>query len=297
MVWASFAYRLLISGLATEIALFDINFAKSEWEAMDLEHAMSVEKQTKIYATDYAWMANSDIVVVTAWIPRKPWETRLDMIAKNLDIFKDIIPEISKVCPNSIYIIVSNPVDVMTLATIKYWNLNPKKVIWTWTMLDTMRFKTILWNYFWVTSSDINAFVIWEHWDSQVACFESASISWIPINDFAKSKNIDFSIDTQSQITDDVKNSWIVIISKKMATYYGIASGTMQIVKAIAGDEKIILPVSSLQATNFGEICTSMPTVIWQNGIEKIFNLSLNPKEKLKFDASNKILSEFAKFL
>ena len=144
MVGSVCAYRLMISGLATEIALIDINQARAQGESLDIWHAAVCEYANNIYATDMAWSHDSDIVVITAGYPRRNEETRLELVNKNRDILKDMIPQVHTYSPNAIYIVVSNPVDIMTYATIKYGNINPKRVIGSWTTLDTVRFQYTL---------------------------------------------------------------------------------------------------------------------------------------------------------
>ena len=287
MVWSTFAYRLLTSWLADEIVLIDVNKERAEWEVLD----MLSESPTKIYSADFDWARNSDVVVITAWLPRKDGETRLDLINKNLTIFKEMIPNITKYAPNSKYVLISNPVDVMTYATIKYWNLDPKNVIWTWTMLDTMRFKAILGKYFSVNPGNINAFVVGEHGDSQVALYHSANVNGIQIDDFANQIKINFDDEIKKNLTQETKTCGAQIIKKKIATYYGIWSGTFKIVETIVKNELSLLPVSTMMKMDqIWEICTSLPTKIWRNWVEKVFWISMNQDEKKSFDESSKIL-------
>lgn len=296
MVGSVFAYRLMLSSLATEIALIDINQARAQGEALDIWHAAVCEYPSTIYATDIAWSHDSDIIVITAGYPRKNEETRLELLNKNKDIFKDMIPQICTYSPNAIYIIVSNPVDIMTYATIKYGNIDPKRIIGSWTTLDTVRFKYTLGEYFGVSPMDINAFVVGEHGNSQVALYSSCMINDIKIDDFAKQKGMVFDEKVKIQLAEKTKKVSTEIIEKKTATSFGIASVVLGMVKSIVQDEKQIFAISSLiDFKDWISTCISLPTILGKYWIEEVIHVSMDKKEEEQFEESKKNLYEYTK--
>lgn len=263
MVGASFGYRLVSSGLADEIALIDVNTARAEGEAMDMSHAMAFEYPCKIYDTDFAGAKSSDIIVICAGLAQKPGETRLDLVAKNAAIFKEMIPQLTTAAPDALYLIASNPVDVMTYATIKYGNLDPRRVMGSGTTLDTMRLRYFLAQHFKVSPQDVSAFIIGEHGDSQLPAYQSATIRGISLQEFAQIQDVVWNEEIQTSLAAQVKNAAYEIINRKMATYYGIGSGLLRLVQALVRDEKGIFPVSTLgDHGTAGSLCVGQPTII-----------------------------------
>lgn len=280
-VGSASAFALMQSGLFSEIVLLDADRRKAEGEAMDIAHGLPFTGAMKIYAGDYADIADAAIIVVAAGAGQKPGETRLDLVKKNVGIYQGIIPEIKKLDYQGILLIVSNPVDILTYTALRLSGLPENRVIGSGTTLDTARLKYKLGEHLGVDSRSVHAFIIGEHGDSELAVWSSANVSGIPLNDFCEMRG-HFDHDTSMQrIADEVKNSAYEIIERKKATYYGVAMAVKRICEAIVKDEKSVLPVSRMMHGMYGidGISLSMPAIIGKNGVESDVPISLSEKE------------------
>ena len=272
-VGSASAFALMQSKLFSEIVLIDADTAKAEGEAMDISHGIPFVGNMKIYAGTYDDIVDAAIIVITAGAGQKPGETRLDLVHKNLNIFKSIIPEIAKRNCRGILLVVANPVDILTYAAIKLSGFPENRVIGSGTVLDTARLKYQLGEHLSVDSKSVHAFIIGEHGDY----------------------NHDQS---QENIAEKVKNSAYEIIEKKRATYYGVAMAVKRICEVIIRDEKSILPISSMMHGDFGveNVVLSMPAVVGAEGLEELVPISLNEKEsadlKKSADTLRSILDE-----
>ncbi|EOS43246.1 MULTISPECIES: L-lactate dehydrogenase [Bacteria] len=298
-VGAATAFTLMQSRLFTEMVLLDANYDKADGEAKDISHGVPFAGQMKIYAGGYDDLMDASIVIVTAGANQKPNETRLDLVHKNVAIYKSIIPEIAKRNFKGILLIVSNPVDILTYAAVKLSGFPEKRVIGSGTVLDTARLKYALSKHLGVDSRSIHSFIIGEHGDSEIAAWSSTNISGIPLNDFCEMRGHFNHEEAMREIAEDVKNSAYDIISKKQATYYGIAMSVKRICECVVRDEKSILPVSSIMHGNYGikEIALSMPAIIGADGIETHVPISLNEKEMEKLHNSAKTIRKIAEEL
>ena len=232
-VGSSSAFALMQSGLFSEIALVDVNREKAEGEALDISHGVPFVGQVKVYAADYDDIMDAAIVVVTAGAAQKPGETRLDLVNKNIRIFQSILPEFKKRNYKGILLVVSNPVDILTLAALKLSGLPEQRVIGSGTVLDTARLKTALGEHLDVDSRSVHSFIIGEHGDSEMVAWSSTNVSGIPLNDFCEMRGHFAHDEAMDRIADEVRNSAYEIIAKKHATYYGIAMSVVRICKAI----------------------------------------------------------------
>lgn len=296
-VGAASVFSLMQSGLFSEMAMIDTDFARAEGEALDISHGVPFAKPMKIYAGNYDDIENASIVIITAGANQKPGETRLDLVHRNIEIFKSIIPEIKKRDFKGILLIVSNPVDILTTVTIKLSGLPENRVIGSGTVLDTARLKYSVGEHLNVDSRSVHAFIIGEHGDSEIAAFSSANISGIPLRDFYEMRgHYNHEADTD-EIAQKVKNSAYEIISRKKATYYGIAMSVKRICEAIVRDEKSILPVSSMMNGEYGisDIALSMPAIVGKNGVETKVPILLNQEEIEKLQNSAKQLQNVLK--
>ncbi len=222
-VGSSSAFALMQSGLFSEMVLIDVDRARAEGEALDIAHGVPFASPMKIYAGDYADVADAAVVVVTAGAAQKPGETRLDLVNKNVAIFKTIIPQIRESGFEGILLIVSNPVDVLTYAAIRMSGLPEGRVIGSGTVLDTARLKSLLGEHVDVDPRDVHAYVMGEHGDSEFVAWSSAMVAGVPLNTFCELHGHLNHREAEERIADDVKNSAYEIIEKKRATYYGIA--------------------------------------------------------------------------
>ena len=293
-VGSATAFALSQSSMFSEMVLIDADHEKAEGEAMDISHGTPFTKPIKIYAGDYDDIADAAIVVVTAGAGQKPGETRLDLVHKNVGIFKSIIPEIAKRDFGGILLIVANPVDILTLTALKLSGLPENRVIGSGTVLDSARLKTELGEHLGIDSRSVHAFIIGEHGDSEIAAFSSANVSGIPVNDFCEMRGHFEHEKSMKEIAENVKNSAYKIIEKKGATYYGIAMSVRRICEAIVRDEKSILPVSSIQHGEFGidDVALSMPAIVGRSGVEGAVPIRLSDEEKKALKASADTLKE-----
>ena len=293
-VGAACSFAIMQSGLFSEMVLIDADKAKAEGEALDISHGVPFAKPMKIYAGDYDNIKDASLVIITAGANQKPGETRLDLVKKNISIFKSIIPEIKKRDFNGILLIVANPVDILTTVALKLSGLPENKVIGSGTVLDTARLKYELGNHLNVDSRSVHAFIIGEHGDSEIAAWSSANVSGIPLHKFCEMRGHFNHEEEMKRIAENVKNSAYEIIEKKKATYFGVAMAVKRICEAIVRDEKSILPVSSKMNGDFGikDISLSMPAIVGKDGVECHVPIQLNEEEISNLQKSAKTLSD-----
>lgn len=293
-VGATTAYALMNSGIATEICIYDINMDKALGEVMDLVHGTSFVKPVNIYAGGIQETKNSDIVIITAGAPQKEGETRLDLIEKNYKIFQSFIPEVAKVSPEAILLVVSNPADVLSYITYKLSGFPKERVIGSGTVLDTSRLKYVIGKYFEVNNNNVHGYVIGEHGDSEVVTWSSASIAGESFESFAKQNNLEWDCEIQKVIENDVKNAAYEIIERKKATYFAIGLSVNRIVEAIFRDENSILTVSSLFTGEYGikDMYLSVPTIVNRKGAVMVIETPLSQSEKENLITSSSILKK-----
>lgn len=298
-VGSATAFTLMQSRLFSELVLLDVNMEKADGEAKDIAHGIPFAGQMKIYAGTYDDAADAAIIIITAGANQKPGETRLDLVQKNTAIYQRIIPEIVKRDFGGILLIVSNPVDILTYVALKLSGLPENRVLGSGTVLDTARLKYALGEHLGVDSRSVHSFIIGEHGDSEIAAWSSTNVSGIPLNDFCEMRghfNHDAAMDA---IAEKVKNSAYEIISKKQATYYGIAMSVKRICECIVRNERSILPVSAMMHGEYGieDITLSMPAIVGIGGVETHVPIALSEEEAEKLVESAKKLKEVAKGL
>ena len=291
-VGTSIAFTLVQKGIFSELVLVDVNKDKAEGEVMDLSHGLPFAKEMEIKAGGYEDIADCVMIIITAGANQKPGETRLDLVHKNVAIYKSIIPEIVKYNQEAILLVVSNPVDIMTYTALKLSGYPKQRVIGSGTVLDTARLKYHLSRHLNVDSKSIHAFIIGEHGDSELALWSSANVSGIPLNHFCELRGYYDHEAATDRIYKDVRDSAYEIIGKKGATYYGVAMAVERIVECIIRNEHSILPVSVYMEGLYGlkDLCISIPTVVGQNGAEKILDIPLDNEEMEKLIKSTKEL-------
>ena len=281
-VGSSIAFSLMQKQLFSEMVLIDANTKKAEGEAMDLSHGLPYTSPMNIYAGTYDDIVDCAMIIITAGANQKPDETRLDLIDKNVRIFKSIIPEISKRNCEGILLIVSNPVDVLTYVAYKLSGFPVNRVIGSGTVLDTARLKYLLGRHLSVDSRSVHAVIIGEHGDSELAVWSGANISGVPLNDFCELRGHYQHEESMKRIYEDVRDSAYEIIEKKGATYYGIAMAVSRIASSIIRNEHSIMPVSALlegQYDGLEGLCLSVPSIVGKNGLEKVLDIQLNANE------------------
>ena len=272
-----------------ELVLIDINKDKCIGEAMDLNHCMAYSpSKIKVRVGEYSDCSDARIVVIAAGANQAPGETRMDLIDKNSKIFKNIIDNVMASGFNGIFLIATNPLDVMTYITLKYSGLPANKVIGSGTTLDTARLRFLLSEKTSVCPKNIEAYVIGEHGDSEFIPWSNVNIAYKKINEILSNEEL-------MSIENEVRNSAYEIINRKGATYYGIGMCLVRITNAILEDKNIILPVSSWDKEN--NICISTPAIVGKDGVKDKIFIPLNTEETEKFinsinvikDAINKI--------
>lgn len=298
-VGSATAFTLMQSRLFSELVLLDVNMEKADGEAKDIAHGIPFAGQMKIYAGTYDDAADAAIIIITAGANQKLGETRLDLVQKNTAIYQSIIPEIVKRDFGGILLIISNPVDILTYVALKLSGLPENRVLGSGTVLDTARLKYALGEHLGVDSRSVHSFIIGEHGDSEIAAWSSTNVSGIPLNDFCEMRghfNHDAAMDA---IAEKVKNSAYEIISKKQATYYGIAMSVKRICECIVRNERSILPVSAMMHGEYGieDITLSMPAIVGIGGVETHVPIALSEEEAEKLVESAKKLKEVAKGL
>lgn len=295
-VGSATAFSLMESGLFSEIVLIDADAARAEGEALDISHGIPFVKPMKIYAGDYDDIVDAAVIIVTAGAAQKPGETRLQLVQKNVGIFKSIIPEIAKRGCEGILLIVSNPVDILTYVARKLSGFPENRVIGSGTVLDTARLKYNLGEHLGVDSRTVHAFIIGEHGDSELAAWSSATVSGVPLSRFCEMRGHFRHDEAEERIQEMVKNSAYEIIQKKKATYFGVAMAVRRICEVIVRDEKSILSVSSLMTGQFGidDIYLSMPAIVGADGVEERIPISLDEEEIEKLRNSAKQLKKIA---
>lgn len=295
-VGMSFAYSLLNQGGVNELVLIDVLKEKAEGEAMDLSHGVPyAPSKMEIRAGDYDECKDADIVVITAGINQKPNQTRLELVQTNAKIIKEITENVVRSGFNGIFVIASNPVDIMTYVVAKVSGFPKEKVIGSGTALDTARVRYLIGEYLGVSSKNIHAYIMGEHGDSSFVSWENAYVGCKKMTDIMKDNNHPMS--DLAEIHKDVVNAAYEIIEKKKATYYGIGVALTKIIKAILNDENEIMTLSSYQRGEYNQegLYIGVPTIIGANGVKEILELKLTDEDQAKFDNSCNILRDIIK--
>jgi len=295
-----YAYALMLKGGARQIVLVDVDKKRLEGEVMDLAHGASYVSPVEIIAGDYPDIDDSDLVVITAGKKNKPGETRLDLAKDNVELYREIIPEIVKHAPTAILLIVSNPVDVLSYAAYKLSGKPAKEVIGSGTVLDTARFRFLLSNHCQVDSRNIHAYILGEHGDSEFPVWSTAMIGGVLFKDYCPTCKNAFTCQHDKdlhKIFVEVRDSGYRIVERKQETSYGIGLALVRITQAIMNDEKAILPVSSLVEDYLGvnNVYLSLPAVIDRNGVREVLKIELDSQEKQAFKNSADVIRKAIK--
>ena len=295
-VGMSMAYALLNQGNASgvnELVLIDVLKDKAEGEAMDLCHGLPCSpSHMKIKAGEYSECKDADIVVITAGLSQKPGQTRLELSNANAKIMKDITKQVVESGFKGIFLVASNPVDLMTKVVQEVSQFPTRKVIGSGTALDTCRLRYLVGDYLNVSNKNVHAYIMGEHGDSSFVPWDHAYVGCKKIKDIIKDAKKDLSV--LDKIYVEVRDAAYEIIEKKKATYYGIGLGLAKIVKTILNNTNEILTVSAYLNGEYGhkDIYIGVPAIINSNGARELLELELNPENQKKLDESCKILTE-----
>ena len=288
-VGATIAYALTLQGVCSELILVDVNKTKAEGEALDLSHCGACVPSVKIRSGEYADVAGADIVIVTFGIARKADQSRLDLAKVNVGIIKSVMPEVVKYAPEAIYIIVSNPVDVLTYATMKCTGLPRERVIGTGTLLDSNRLIHLLSRYCDADPANINAFVLGEHGDSCIIPWSICSVSGVSFDHYYQDimkADMEALPAEKDKLFYDMLKAGSKVIAGKGATYYAIAASAVELVKAILSDAGRILPLSTHLNGEYGanDMCMGVPCRVNAGGLQAILEFPLPENEKKLLD-------------
>ncbi len=276
-VGSTIAYTLAVTGLATEIVMIDINHDKALGEALDIRQGVPFCSPCSIYAGDYRDAVDSDIVVLTSGIARKPGQSRLDLAQTNIDITKSIIPQIVAYAPNAVYIIVSNPVDILTYTFIKCSGIPASRVLGSGTILDTARLKARLSEFYSINQQNVHAYVFGEHGDSSFIPWSLANISNVPVDEYRLSRAAFEGVEedqimpklVHSEVEDYVRKSGARVIQRKGATFYAVSIAVCHICRAVLSGIDTTMTVSSMLDGDYGidDVCFSLINIVGEGGV------------------------------
>lgn len=292
-VGSSFAFALVNQNIGRELGIIDINKDKTIGDALDLSHALAFLSPKKIYSAEYSDCHDADIVVLTAGAPQKPGETRLDLVHKNLTIYKSVITSIVESGFDGIFLVAGNPVDILTYATWKFSGFPKERVIGSGTSLDTARFRQEIAQLIGVDARNVHGYILGEHGDTEFAVWSHANIGGLQIAEWVE-RHPEVDQEKLVNIFFKVRDAAYEIISKKGATYYGIAAALARICKAILDDEKSVFPLSVYLDGHYGQhdVYIGAPAVLGANGIESIIEIPLNDAEQEKMTLSANTLKK-----
>lgn len=291
MVGSSFAYAAMIKGLAAELILIDASEEREAGEVMDLSHGLIGTETGKVTGGDFKDCGDVDIVVITAGAPQKPGETRLQLVDKNIKIMKEIIKKMGKLRSDTVVVVVSNPVDILSYIareTIK--QPNPGQVFGTGTSLDTSRLRYNISQATGVNLHNVHGYVMGEHGDSEFVAWSICNVSSTPVKQLINAKQM-------KEIEQKTMRAAYEIIQRKRATYYGIGVVITEIVEAVLHDKKMILPVSTIPGSVYGikDMSIGVPAVIGREGVEKVWKVPLSTPELAKLKKSANLLKTILK--
>jgi L-lactate dehydrogenase len=289
------AYALLIKRIAGEVALYDVNKARVEAEVLDLAHGSQFTNPSRVYGgDDLEVVRNSDIVVITAGAKQKPGQTRLDLAGVNVEILRDLMPKLVHLAPDAIYILVTNPCDVLAYAAVRFSGLHATRVFASGTVLDSSRLRWQLAERLGVSTESVHALIVGEHGDSEFPLWSEVKIGPISLSEWNVGGRAPLEQHELDQIAYDVKNAAYKVIEGKGATNYAIGLSAARIVEAVLRDEGVILPVSSVLHDYLGisDVALSVPTLVNRQGAAQVIPMKITDAENDKLQASAKALRE-----
>lgn len=296
LVGSSGAYAIALEGAANDLVLVDLNQKLARAHAEDILHATPFGKPIRVEAGDYSHLRGAAIVILSCGVAQREGETRLQLLERNVQVFQAVVPQVLEHAPETILLIVSNPVDIMTKVVTHISKLPAARVIGSGTILDTARFRTLIGEHLGIAPQSVHAYVLGEHGDSEVLAWTNVKIGGVPLSDFARQIGRPITDTIQSEIDDGVRKAAYRIIEGKGATYYGIGAGIARMVNAIIDDEGAVLTLSNLNSDikELQGVSLSLPRVLGTGGIKATISPSLTEEEQGLLIKSANILREAA---
>lgn len=296
-VGASAAYALVMQGIGREIVLVDLNKQRAAAEAADLLHAVPFAHPLRVRAGDYADLAGAKVVLITAGVGQRPGETRLELLGRNAAVFSSVVPAILEHAPETILLVATNPVDIMTHLASCYaerCGLPAGRIIGSGTTLDTARFRALLGEEVGIDASHVHGYVVGEHGDSEVLTWSLTTVGNLPLEEFCRLRGIPFTPERQARIDREVREAAYTIIEGKGATYYGIGSALARIINVILRDERAILTVCTRMEAVEGveDVTISLPHLVGGDGNLATFPLPLSEGEHTALAASARLIRD-----
>jgi L-lactate dehydrogenase len=293
MVGGAAANALVLRGAASEVVLIDQNRKRAIAEAEDITHATPFAYITRVRAGDYDDLAGADAVILAAGVGQKPGETRLELLERNAGVFADVISKVLHAAPDTILVIATNPVDVMTQIATRLSGLPPERVIGSGTILDTARFRALLGAHLGASPKSVHAYVLGEHGDSEVLCWSLAHVGGIGVDRLARQIGRPLDDEVKARIDQGVRRAAYRIIEGKGATWHGIAGGLTRIVQSIGGNESSVLTVSTVteDVEGVGPVALSLPRVIGRGGVVRTLWPTLRADERSALKRSAEVIT------
>jgi len=297
LVGATAAYAMVMRGIGREIVLVDLNRGRAEAEADDIRHAVPFAHPVNIWAGDYADLAGCRVVVITAGVNQQPGETRLQLLARNAAVFRQVVPTILTHAPDALLVVATNPVDITTHLTARLAALHgvpSSRVIGSGTTLDTARFRTLLGSHLGVDAQHVHAYVIGEHGDSEVLTWSLVTVGGLPLDVFCRQQGITFDDNVRQQIDHGVRRAAYSIIEGKGATYYGIGSALARIVDVILRDQRAILTICTPlpEVLGVADVTVALPHLLGGAGVITLLPQPLNDEEKTLLYRSAQVVKD-----
>lgn len=281
-VGATLAYACLIRGVAHQVALYDVNADKVAAEVLDLRHGLQfVPRADVVGSDDIAVCADADVIAVTAGAKQRPGQTRLELAGTNVELCRSLVPSLLTVAPDAVLVTVTNPVDVLTYAALKFSGLPPRRVLGTGTVLDSSRLRDLLARHCGVAVQSVHAWIAGEHGDSEFVLWSSATVGSVPLEGLSLPGRPPLDEEAKARIAAEVVTAAERIIAGKGATNYAIGLAASRVIEAILRDERRVLPVSSLLDGHFGltDVCLSVPSIVDRRGVETVLDVPMSAAE------------------
>jgi L-lactate dehydrogenase len=294
-VGATAGYALVMYGVGREVVFVDQNTDRAEAEADDIRHAVPFAHALEVRAGDYADLAGCRAVVLCAGVGQRPGETRLDLLRRNAQVFREVVPQVLAAAPDAVIVVATNPVDVMTHLAVRYaatCGVSAGRVLGSGTTLDTARFRSLLGHHCGVDPHHVHAYVIGEHGDSEVLTWSLATVGGMPLEAFARLRRVDLSEAVRREIDTKIRRAAYTIISGKGATYYGIGSALARIVATVLNDRRAVLTVCcpAAEVEGVADVTLSVPRLVGGGGVLGTFPLPLDPAEAAGLRASAAVI-------